>query len=74
MDRREPARSHLRLPYSVKVGCVIVLSPRGDLTLSRKRDHICAFACSVKVGCVVVYSKGTNFIAPHEGSDRRIEV
>ena len=54
MDRRQPARSHLRLPYSVKVGCVVVLSPRGNLALSRKRDHICAFACSVKVDCVVV--------------------
>ena len=27
MDRREPARSHRRLPCSVKVGCVVVLVP-----------------------------------------------
>ena len=31
-------------------------------------------ACSFKVDCVIVLSNRTNFIAPHEGSDRRIEV
>ena len=59
MDRREPARSHLRLPCSGKVGDVVVLFPRGNLALSKKCDHICAFACSVKVGCVVVLFRGT---------------
>ena len=37
MDRREPARSHLRLPRSVKVGCVVVLF-RGTVVSASKKS------------------------------------
>ena len=80
MDRREPARSHLRLPCSVKVGCVVVLFRGTVVSASKKSKSLNQArsdpypACSVKLHSVIVLTNRTTFIPWHEGSDSRIEV
>ena len=76
----EKARSHLRLPCSVKVGCEVVLfrgtvvsASKNSKSLKQARSHPYP-ACSVKLHSVIVLTNRKTFIPWHEDSDSRIEV